>query len=135
MNQAQNAKDKPTRKQEKRERRLAWKEEKWKRKLARKDQKRTRKLARLDERIVVGYRARLEMPQVTQIIEDILSGLKSGAISVDDGDQQLTLNPSGVVDCRVRARRKFKSESITIRVRWPRSATSEDTPSVQVSSP
>ena len=56
-------------KDRKREQKLIWKDEKLKRKMARKEEKRARKQDRLEQQAIVGYRASMEVPRVTQLLE------------------------------------------------------------------
>jgi amphi-Trp domain-containing protein len=122
------AKDKKNRsgKKQKRELKLQQKQERQSQRLARKQEKRARKIDRQQERKVAAYRSLLDRTQAATAIEELVAGLKEGKVSVEYGDQQLTLEPTEAVDMRVRARQTYKTQSLIIRVRWPRTAGMED---------
>ena len=100
----------------------------------RKLQKQQRKAEKQSHRIDVAYQSQLETEKVAAILEEIAAGLKSGSVTVEQGDQKLSITPSDVVSVRVRARQSKKNERLSIRVRWPRAASPEGTSDIQISS-
>lgn len=120
-------------KEEKQARKKAWKESKWQVKQARKEERLAAKLARQQERVTISYRSRLDLEKVAALLEDIAAGLKDGTITVEHDGNELTVNPDGVVSVTVRARQTHKSESVRVKVRWPRTEPSESETTLSVS--
>jgi amphi-Trp domain-containing protein len=104
------------------------------RKLQKQQRKLDRKAEKRANRVDVVYRAQLETEKVAAILENIAAGLKSGTVTVEHGDQNISITPSDVVTVRVRARQTEKNERFSIRVRWPRGANPEGAPDVQITS-
>ncbi len=104
------------------------------RKLQKQQRKADRKAEKQSHRIDVAYQSQLETEKVAAILEEIAAGLKSGSVTVEQGDQKLSITPSDVVSVRVRARQSKKNERLSIRVRWPRAASPEGTSDIQISS-
>jgi amphi-Trp domain-containing protein len=102
------------------------------RKLARKGAKMERKLERQRERIVVANRSLVERARAAALIEELVEGVRVGKVSVKHGDQQLMVEPPEVVDVRVRARQTWKTQGLTIHIRWPRATAVEDSPTLEV---
>jgi amphi-Trp domain-containing protein len=134
MAQGKGCSGQPSWKEERHRQKLSRKEEKRKAKLSRKQAKQARKRASRSQQAVVGYDNRLELSKVVALIQDVLTGFQGGSVSVESADQKLTVSPSALVEFRVRARQTHKSESIMLRVRWPRTSVSEETASLRVSS-
>jgi amphi-Trp domain-containing protein len=82
----------------------------------------------------VAYHALLDRSQAVRLIEDLLSGLKSGKISVEYDQEQLTFEPPEAVNLRIRAGQTHKKESLTIRVSWPRTLATEEAKELNVTS-
>ena len=104
------------------------------RKLQKQQRKADRKAEKQSHRIDVAYQSQLDTAKVAAILEEIAAGLKSGSVTVEHGDQKLSIAPSDVVNVRVRARQSKKNERLSIRVRWPRGASPEGTSDIQNSS-
>ena len=117
----------------KKEEKKAWKESKWQVKQARKEERLARKLARQQERVTISYRSRLDLEKVAALLEDIAGGLKNGTVTVEHDDNELTVSPGGIVSVKVCARQTHNSESVRVKVRWPRTEPAETAPSITVS--
>ena len=104
----------------------------------RKLQKQQRKLARKAEknanRVDVAYRCQLETEKVAVLLEEIAAGLKSGSVTVEHGDQNVSISPTDVIAVRVKARQSEKNERLSIRIRWPRGASPAGASDIQISS-
>ncbi|MEE2685491.1 MAG: amphi-Trp domain-containing protein [Planctomycetota bacterium] len=104
------------------------------RKLQKQQRKADRRAEKQSHRIDVAYQSQLETEKVAAILEEIAAGLKSGSVTVEHGDQNVSITPSDVVNVRVRARQSEKNERLSIRVRWPRGTSSEGASDIQISS-
>ena len=104
------------------------------RKLQKQQRKLDRKAEKQAHRIDVTYHSQLETKKVAAILEEIAAGLKSGTVTVEHGDQNLSITPSDVVSVKVRARQSQKNERLSIRLRWPRGARPEGASTIQISS-
>ena len=104
------------------------------RKLQKQQRKADRKAEKQSHRIDVAYQSQLETEKVAAILEEIAAGLKSGSVTVEHGDQNVSIPPSDVVSVTVRARQSKNNERFSIRVRWPRGASPEVASDNQVSS-
>lgn len=91
------------------------KEEKRRRKQERKSQRHEKKLA---ARRDVSYTGLLETSSVVQILEEIVASLKSGQVKVDNGEDQLTLQPRDVVQLKVTATQTHKGERLRMQLKW-----------------
>ena len=103
------------------------------RKLEKQQRKLDRKAEKNANRVEVAYRCQLETEKVAVLLEEIAAGLKSGTVTVEHGDQNVSITPSDVVSVRVRARQSEKNERISIRVRWPRGASPAGASDIQIS--
>ena len=104
------------------------------RKLEKQQRKLDRKAEKQANQVIVAYRSQLETEKVAVLLEKIAAGLRSGTVTVEHGDQNVSITPSDVVSIRVRARQSEKSERLSIRLRWPRGASPEGAPTIQISS-
>jgi amphi-Trp domain-containing protein len=104
------------------------------RKLEKQQRKLDRKAEKQANQVIVAYRSQLEVEKVAVLLEDIAAGLRSGSVTVEHGDQNVSITPSEVVSIRVRARQSEKNERLSIRLRWPRGASPEGAPTIQISS-
>ena len=66
----------------------------------------------------VAYKDVLETTKVTQFLEDLVTGLKTGKVSVQHGTQSLIMQPAERVQFTVKAKQKPWSESIEIELKW-----------------
>lgn len=57
-------------------------------------------------------------------LEGLLEGLKSGSISLSQGDEKLWLRPGGTVDVELRAEQSGDHERIDIQLAWRRASLS-----------
>jgi amphi-Trp domain-containing protein len=57
-------------------------------------------------------------------LEGLLEGLKSGTLSLSQGDEKLWLRPGGAVDVELRAEQSGDHESLEIKLAWQRSSLS-----------
>ena len=104
------------------------------RKLQKQQRKADRRAEKQSHRIDVAYQSQLETEKVAALLEEIAAGLKSGSVTVEHGDQNVSITPSDVVNVRVRARQSEKNERLSIRVRWPRGTSPEGASDIQISS-
>lgn len=104
------------------------------RKLEKQQRKLNRKAEKQAQRIDVAYQSQLETEKVAALLEEIAAGLKSGSVTVEHGDQNVSITPSDVVSVRVKARQTENNERLSIRVRWPRDARPEEASEIQISS-
>ena len=104
------------------------------RKLEKQQRKLDRKAEKQANQVIVAYRSQLEIEKVAVLLEDIAAGLRSGSVTVEHGDQKVSITPSEVVSIRVRARQSEKNERLSIRLRWPRGASPEGASTIQISS-
>jgi amphi-Trp domain-containing protein len=103
------------------------------RKLQKQQRKLDRKAEKQAHRIDVTYHSQLETEKVAAILEEIVAGLKSGTVTVEHADQNLSITPSDVVSVKVRARQSQKNERLSIRLRWPRGASPEGATDIEIS--
>ena len=104
------------------------------RKLEKQQRKLDRKAEKQANQVIVAYRSQLEIEKGAVLLEDIVAGLRSGSVTVEHGDQKVSITPSDVVSIRVRARQSVKNERLSIRLRWPRGASPERASTIQISS-
>ena len=104
------------------------------RKLEKQQHKLDRKAEKIANRVEVAYRCQLETEQVAVLLEEIAAGLKSGSVTVEHGDQNVSITPSDVVTVRVKARQSETNERLSIRIRWPRDARPAGASEIQISS-
>ncbi len=129
-----NNKSKNERKELKRRLKAQRKEAKQERKSAKREEKLTRALTRREERSAVAYRSTLDRNESIELIEELLKAVKSGKVSIEHDGEQLSLEPAGVVDMRIRGRQSNKTESLTVRLRWPREMETENPAKLTVAS-
>lgn len=120
-------------KEQKRQLKLQRKKDKLVRKRARKEGKLASKVVRQQQRGAVSYRTLMDRSQAATLIEELVTGLRAGKITVEHGDDQLTVEAPDTVDVRVRARQTWKTQGLTIRVRWPRSRVTNESEELKVS--
>ena len=120
-------------KEQKRRLKLERKQDKQLQKRARKQEKLAAKLGRRQQREGIAYRALLDRAEASALVDELVSGLKAGKVHVAHGDSELTIEPPENLDVRVRARQTWKSQALTIRLRWPRAAATGDSASLRVS--
>ena len=60
------------------------------------------------------------VPQVVEYLEELAQALRSGAVHLRHGDQELVLGPRGVVGFEVRARQRGKRQRLALEIRWRR---------------
>ncbi len=131
MNEPKKKPTKQSLKEENRRHKLATKAERQSERLARKQERQSRKRARRQQRVVVAYRAHVAREEAVALLEEILAGLKAGKVNIESGDEKLKLEPPDQVVVAVRARQKFKTEGVTLRVKWPRKP-SDKSPTIKV---
>ncbi len=88
-------------------------------KLARKAAKMARKEARRADRRSVVTRQLLDLPATIELLERTLDDLKSGSLSLEQGDDRLDLTPASHVRLKVRGKSTHKNESVSINLSWP----------------
>ena len=88
-------------------------------KLARKAAKQARKEARRADRRSVVTRQLLDLPATIELLEKTIDDLKSGSLSLEQGDNRLDLTPAPHVRLKLRGKTTHKNESVSINLSWP----------------
>jgi amphi-Trp domain-containing protein len=88
-------------------------------KLARKADKLARKQARKAGRRSVVTRQLLDLPATIELLEKTIEELKSGSISLGQGDDRMDLKPAAHVGVKLRGKATHKNESVSINLSWP----------------
>lgn len=60
----------------------------------------------------------LDLPTAISHLEDVLSGLKKGSLTLTQGLDTVTLNVPGVVELEMTASRKKEKQKICIELSW-----------------
>ena len=92
---------------------------KLKEKLARKADTPARKETRQADRRSVVTRQLLDLPATIELLEKTIEDLKSGSISLEQGDDRLDLTPASHVRLKLRGKATHKNESVSINLSWP----------------
>ena len=58
--------------------------------------------------------------QVAEYLEQLAQALRTGAVHVQHGDQELVLGPRGVLGLEVRARQRGKRQRLALELTWRR---------------
>lgn len=66
----------------------------------------------------VAVEAAVSVPQVVEYLEQLVAALKSGAVHVHVGAQELVLGPREVVGLKLRARQKGKRQKLALELTW-----------------
>ena len=76
----------------------------------------------------VSYEGQVELAKAIAYLESVVSGLKAGTVSVQQGDDFLTVKPTSSVKFAVEARRKKDKESLAFELKWetPQPETGSD---------
>jgi len=117
----------------KRQQKRAWKKEKLAAKNDRRRAKLQRKAVRRAARRIITYKSRLPRTGAIELMEEIVSGIRAGRVTVEHDGERLQITPPDQVRMRIRARQTHKSEGVVIRVSWPRGDAFEESPSLEVS--
>jgi amphi-Trp domain-containing protein len=70
------------------------------------------------------YSEQQELDTCIRQLEGLLEGLKSGTLSLSQGDEKLWLRPGGSVDVELRAEQSGDRESLQIQLAWQRASLS-----------
>ena len=71
-----------------------------------------------DDKNKIGLEGEMELTRVISLMEDIVSGLKSGTTHFSFGERTLRLTPAPVVRIEISASQKKKEEKIGIKLSW-----------------
>jgi amphi-Trp domain-containing protein len=71
-----------------------------------------------DDKNKIGLEGEMELSRVIALLEDIVSGLKSGVTHFSFGERTLRLTPSPVVQVEIKASQKKKEEKIGLKLTW-----------------
>lgn len=70
--------------------------------------------------------AAVAVPQVVELLEQLVSALKSGAVHVHVGSQELVLGPRGVLGVQLHARQKGKRQKLALELSWRKKRVAPD---------
>jgi len=70
--------------------------------------------------------AAVSVPQVVEYLEQLVAALKSGAVHVNIGAQELVLGPRGVLGLKLRARQKGKRQRLALELTWRKKLVTPD---------
>ena len=104
------------------------------RKLKKQQRKKDRKAEKVANRVDVAYHSQLEPEKAALLLEDIAAGLRNGSVTVQHGDQNLSITPPDVISVRVKARQSANNERLSFRVKWPRGVHPDGPSDIQISS-
>jgi len=62
--------------------------------------------------------AAVSVPQVVEYLEQLVAALKSGAVHVRVGEQELVLGPRGVLGLKLHARQRGKRQKLALELTW-----------------
>lgn len=62
--------------------------------------------------------AAVSVPQVVEYLEQLVTALKSGAVHVRVGEQELVLGPRGVLGLKLHARQRGKRQKLALELTW-----------------
>ena len=75
----------------------------------------------------------VDMAGAISQLEDLLAGLKSGTLCVQQGTEFLTVRPAESVDMGVKVRRKGDKESVSVILEWQRTMTVSESTGLKIS--
>jgi len=81
--------------------------------------------AKMSDKKEVKFTNSMAVEETVAYLEAIVAGIKKKSVSLKQGDQQVTLAPTGEVEVEVRAVHKKKKEAITIELSWRIEAPNE----------
>jgi amphi-Trp domain-containing protein len=90
-----------------------------------------------DERKSVELKETLELARAIELIEDIVAKLKNGAVTLEQGEETLTIHPDESVKLGIKAKDKGEKQSLQFELKWRRtppeseSAEQEEAPGEQ----
>ena len=70
--------------------------------------------------------AAVPVPQVVEYLEQLVAALKSGAVHVHVGSQEIVLGPRGVLGFEMRARQKGKRQKLALELSWRKKLVAPD---------
>ncbi|MBA3548063.1 MAG: amphi-Trp domain-containing protein, partial [Nannocystis sp.] len=71
--------------------------------------------------------AAVSVPQVVEYLEQLVAALKSGAVHVHAGGQELVLGPRDVLGLKLRARQKGKRQKLALELTWRKKQLAPET--------
>lgn len=81
----------------------------------------------------ISFHGSVDLPAAIAQLEDLLAGLKSGTLCIQQGAQYLTVHPVENMDLGVRVRRKGDKESVSVLLEWQRSFTAAHSTGLKIS--
>ncbi len=66
----------------------------------------------------ITFKGRLEQKKAIEYLEQLLDGLKAGAVYVQNEDEYVTLNPTKEIYIEVSASRKKEKEKFSMELSW-----------------
>jgi len=66
----------------------------------------------------VTVEAAVAVPQVVEVLEQLVAALKSGAVHVHVGSQELVLGPRDVLGLQLHARQRGKRQKLALELSW-----------------
>ena len=61
----------------------------------------------------------VDLPTTIEMLEKTVEELKSGSISIEQGEDRIRLKPAEHVRLKVRGKTTYKNESVSINLSWP----------------
>ncbi len=75
----------------------------------------------------LAVEAAVSVPQVVEYLEQLVAALKSGAVHVHVGAQELVLGPREVLGLKLRARQKGKRQKLGLELTWRKKLAQPET--------
>lgn len=77
-------------------------------------------------RKAISVEAAVPVPQVVEYLEQLVAALKSGAVHVHVGAQEVVLGPRGVLGLELRASQKGKRQKLALELSWRKKLVAPD---------
>lgn len=74
----------------------------------------------------ITVEAAVPVPQVVEVLEQLVAALKSGAVHVQVGSHELVLGPRGVLGFQLHARQKGKRQKLALELSWRKKLVAPD---------
>jgi amphi-Trp domain-containing protein len=82
----------------------------------------------------VTFKSTTELTTVVRHLEEIVSCLKAGKVSIGSGDQSVTLTPESPAKMAIEAVQKADREALTIKLAWRREEAIEPEADLRIGS-
>ncbi len=81
----------------------------------------------------LSFKARLDQGKVIAYLEQLLDGLKSGTVYVQQGDEYVALSPTKQMKIEVSASQKDEKEKLTFELSWGKEQPIGEQPTLKIS--